>query len=72
MSRSGQMPSDYGEHWTPPKHWDEYGPCGCGAQPAQPCRDRRVRHMPVREMWTAHPERQFYGQPGPEGLVMPL
>jgi hypothetical protein len=60
MSASGQMPSDYGEHWTPEAVWPDYGPCGCGAEPARPCLDRRMKHLPPREMWTAHPDRQCF------------
>jgi hypothetical protein len=66
MSRSGQMPSDYGGHWTPEVRWDEYGPCGCGADAGKPCRDRRMKHVPDRDMWTPHPERQFFGWPTAE------
>lgn len=54
------MPSDYGQHWTLPLNWELYGPCGCGAQPRSPCLDRRMKHMPNREMWTAHPDRQVF------------
>jgi hypothetical protein len=65
MSRSGQTARDYGVHTVPATNWVEYGPCGCGAQAGLPCWDRRMKHVPVQETWTPHPERQFYGQPGP-------
>lgn len=58
MSASGQMPSDYGQHWTPEANWCDFGPCGCGAEPGAPCWDRRIRHQPPRKMWTAHPGRR--------------
>ena len=35
MSASGQMPSDYGQHWTHEAYWADYGPCGCGAGPGR-------------------------------------
>lgn len=60
MSVSGQMPSDYGMHWTGSRNWDDYGPCGCGAGPASPCLDRRIKHLPPRAMWTVHRGRQNF------------
>lgn len=63
MSRDGQSTRDYGTHTVPATHWDEYGPCGCAAQPGCPCLDRRIKYLPPREMWTAHPGRQNYAVP---------
>lgn len=60
MSASGQMPSDYGQHWAPEAVWADYGPCGCGAESGRPCLDRRIKHLPSRAMWTAHPARQCF------------
>jgi hypothetical protein len=54
------MPSDYGEHWSPPTPWSLFGPCGCGAEAGSPCLDRRVRHLPAKEMWTPHDGRQCF------------
>lgn len=63
MSRDGQGARDYGVHLLPRAPFELYGPCGCGAQAGKPCLDRRMKHMPQAEMWTAHPERQFLAWP---------
>lgn len=67
VSRTGQLPSDYGEHWSPPTVWSLFGPCGCGAEKSRPCLDRRVRHLPARELWEPHAGRQCFLVPLPEG-----
>jgi hypothetical protein len=63
MRRDGQTARDYGMHTTPGAQFELYGPCGCGAQPGKPCLDRRIKHLPQQQMWTAHSERQYLGWP---------
>lgn len=59
MSASGQMPSDYGEHWKPEAVWAGYGSCGtCGAEAGKPCTDMRVKRGPAKALWAAHPGRR--------------
>lgn len=58
MSASGQMPSDYGEHWSPEAVWSDYDLClDCGAESGKPCWDLRVKLAPRKPTWRPHPSR---------------
>jgi len=58
MTRDGQTHRDYGTHGLPASDWKLYDTCNrCSAESGQPCLDLRVRHVPHKLCWVAHPNR---------------